>query len=106
MYPLDLLVFWYHDVGFGVIDFFVKLNSYLAKLFSVGLLLQTFFKPLKNEYRKGLVLFSIVFGIFIKTFLLSLVGFFFLILIIIELFIIALFFILPGLLLYLFYVGL
>ncbi len=28
---------------------------------------QTFFKPMKNEYRKGLVGFSIGMGIFVKT---------------------------------------
>jgi hypothetical protein len=32
-------------------------------------LLQTFFKPLKNEYRKGLVGFSIAMGIVVKSFL-------------------------------------
>lgn len=30
-------------------------------------MIRTFFKPLKNEYRKGLVVFSIGMGIFIKT---------------------------------------
>ena len=29
----------------------------------------TFFKPLKNEYRKGLVGFSIVMGVFVKSIL-------------------------------------
>ncbi len=30
-------------------------------------MIRTFFKPLKNEYRQGLVFFSIVMGIFVKT---------------------------------------
>ncbi len=30
-------------------------------------MIRTFFKPLKNEYRKGLVVFSIGIGIFVKT---------------------------------------
>lgn len=34
-------------------------------------MLKTFFKPLKNEYRKGLVGFSIVMGIFVKTILIA-----------------------------------
>lgn len=37
------------------------------RLFSVGLLLKTFFKPIKNEYRKGLIAFSIGMGVVIKT---------------------------------------
>jgi hypothetical protein len=34
---------------------------------SLGELIRTFLKPLKNEYRKGLVVFSIVFGIILKS---------------------------------------
>lgn len=105
MYPFELLIFWYHDVCIGAIDYFLKLNSYLIDLFSVPLLLQTFFKPLKNEYRKGLVLFSIVFGIFLKSFLvivsLSLLFLFLLV----ELTITAGLFMLPIFLIYLAYAG-
>lgn len=105
MYPFELLIFWYHDVCIGAIDYFIKLNSYLLHLFSVPLLLQTFFKPLKNEYRKGLVLFSIVFGIFLKSFLvvvsLSLLFLFLLV----ELTITAILFMLPIFLIYLAYAG-
>jgi len=32
-------------------------------------MVRTFFKPLKNEYRKGLVVFSIGMGMFVKTIL-------------------------------------
>ncbi len=35
-------------------------------MFSIKMLLQTFFQPIKNEYREGLVRFSIVMGIFVK----------------------------------------
>jgi len=105
MYPVELLIFWYHNVCIGAIDYFIKLNSYLLHLFSVPLLLQTFFKPLKNEYRKGLVLFSIVFGIFLKSFLIvtsfSILFFF----ILIELSITAALFIFPVVLIYLAYAG-
>lgn len=71
LYPFELVIFWYHDICLGAIDNFTRINSYLLQAFSVPLLLKTFFKPLKNEYRKGLVLFSVVFGIFVKTFLLT-----------------------------------
>ena len=35
-------------------------------MFSIKMLLQTFFQPIKNEYREGLVRFSIAMGIFVK----------------------------------------
>ena len=38
------------------------------QLFSLPLLVKTFFKPWKNEYREGLVAFSIGMGMFIKIF--------------------------------------
>lgn len=98
-------MFWYHDVCIGAIDFFNRLNSYLLQMFSVPLLLRTFFKPLKNEYRKGLVLFSIVFGIFLKGFLIIVSLTIIFLFLIIELFIIAGLFSLPVLLVYLIYAG-
>lgn len=55
----------------GVVTFFVEFNRYVASLLSLPLLLRTFFKPLKNEYRQGLVFFSIVFGMIIKSALIS-----------------------------------
>ena len=105
MYPLEIVIFWYHDVGLGAIDYFTRLNSYLLHLFSVPLLFSTLFKPLKNEYRKGLVLFSIIFGLFLKSFLISVSIFFLIVFLIIELFIIAGIFILPFLLIYMVYAG-
>jgi len=42
-----------------------------VSLLSLPLLVRTFFKPLKNEYRDGLVLFSVIFGMVIKSMLIS-----------------------------------
>ena len=70
-YPLYLAVFWYQDVVGGVIEFFVAFNKYLSSLLSVPLLIKTYFKPLKNEYRDGLVLFSVIAGMIVKSVLLS-----------------------------------
>lgn len=70
-YPFYLIVFWYKDVLGGLLDFFIDLNRYVASLLSLQLLIKTFFKPLKNEYRQGLVLFSIIFGMVIKSVLIS-----------------------------------
>lgn len=36
-------------------------------MLSVPILLKTFFKPLKNEYRDGLVWFSIIMGMLVKS---------------------------------------
>ena len=51
----------------GALNFFAQLNRYAASLLSIPLILKTFFKPLKNEYREGLVLFSVLAGIFINS---------------------------------------
>ncbi|MBP9716524.1 MAG: hypothetical protein KBD51_01130 [Candidatus Levybacteria bacterium] len=45
----------------------MSVNHAVLQILSLPLMLRTFFKPLKNEYRKGLVVFSIGMGIFIKT---------------------------------------
>ena len=70
-YPFFLIIFWYKDVIGSFYNFFIDCNRYVASLLSLSLLTRTFFKPLKNEYRDGLVIFSILFGIAIKSVLIS-----------------------------------
>lgn len=65
--PLNFIKFWFIDSPRGLIAFFASLNNAFMQLFSLPLLIRTYFKPWKNEYRKGLVGFSIAMGIFIKT---------------------------------------
>jgi len=89
-YPLLLIEFWYKDVLFGLANFFVRFNRYMISLLSLSLLVRTFFKPLKNEYRDGLVLFSIFFGMVIKAVLISVILSIVLIIIFIECLIILL----------------
>lgn len=60
--------FWFLESPVSLFKFFMSLNSAFLQLFSLPLLLRTYFKPLKNEYRKGLVGFSIAMGIIIKSF--------------------------------------
>ena len=67
--PLVFLKFWFVESPKSLLVFFGSLNSAFLQLFSLPLLIKTFFKPWKNEYRKGLVGFSIAMGIFIKTFI-------------------------------------
>lgn len=70
LYPYFLVVFWYRDFFSGSVRVSAQILEYTASLLSVPLLLKTFFKPLKNEYREGLVLFSVLAGIFIKSLIL------------------------------------
>ncbi len=63
----DAFFFWFFEAPKGLALYFFSFNNALLKLFSFRLLLSTYFKPWKNEYRKGLVGFSIGMGMFIKT---------------------------------------
>jgi ATP-dependent Clp protease ATP-binding subunit ClpC len=66
--PLQFLKFWFVDSPKNLVIFFSSLNSAFLQLTSLFLLLKTYFKPWKNEYREGLVGFSIGMGMFVKTF--------------------------------------
>lgn len=68
--PLIFLRFWFLEVPIALISFFGSLNNAISQLLSIKEFLYTFFNPVKNEYRKGLVLFSIVMGMIIKSILL------------------------------------
>jgi hypothetical protein len=67
---VDFMIFWFIDAPKGLIDYFSSLNIALLKYFSFRLLLTTFFKPWKNEYRDGLVGFSLAMGMIVKGMLL------------------------------------
>lgn len=66
--PLIFLRFWFLEAPRGLLSFFASLNNAFLQLFSLPLLIKTYFRPWKNEYRKGLVGFSIAMGMFVKTF--------------------------------------
>jgi hypothetical protein len=70
LYPYFLVVFWYCDFFIVTCKKSLEVLEYTANLLSIPLLLKTFFKPLKNEYREGLVLFSVLMGMAVKSFLL------------------------------------
>lgn len=100
LYPFYLITFWYKDIPLSLLRSFISFNRYCARLFSFSLLLRTYFKPLKNEYRKGLVLFSIISGMIIKFILLIVLSCIFLIIFCCEFLIFILVVFLPILLLY------
>src|SRR6266567_3345300 len=66
--PVMLLKFWFIESPIALFKFFASFNAAFFELFSLPLLFRTYFQPLKNEYRQGLVGFSRAMGITIKTF--------------------------------------
>lgn len=63
------LRFWFVEAPVNMLHYFGSLNNGFLQLFSLPLFIKTFFKPLKNEYRLGLIWFSIGAGMFIKSIL-------------------------------------
>ncbi|MCL5970451.1 MAG: hypothetical protein M1450_03055 [Patescibacteria group bacterium] len=66
--PALFFRFWFIEAPYGIFSYFFSLNSTIVQLLSLPILIKTYFKPWKNEYRQGLVGFSIGMGMFIKTF--------------------------------------
>src|SRR5258706_1075299 len=93
--PLIFLKFWYLEAPLGMIGYFGSLNHAFFELFSLPLFLRTYFKPLKNEYRQGLVGFSRAIGIVIKSFFIVVDLAFLIILLTFELSALAFFLIFP-----------
>ncbi|MEK9176340.1 MAG: hypothetical protein AAB520_02785, partial [Patescibacteria group bacterium] len=61
--PFLFLKFWFLEAPLKLTKYFFSLNHAALQILSLPLMIRTFFKPLKNEYRKGLVAFSIGMGI-------------------------------------------
>lgn len=86
--PIYFLKFWYLETPSKMLDYFLSLNQAFFQLFSLPLFVRTFFQPLKNEYRKGLVGFSLGMGIGVKLCLIFIDLLLFLLLLLMELIII------------------
>ena len=82
--PFYVLKFWYLEAPISILSYFVSLNKAFIGFFSVFLMIKTFFKPWKNEYRSGLIGFSRFMGMFFKTILLTVDFFMFIGLLILE----------------------
>jgi hypothetical protein len=65
--PFYFLSFWFGEAPLSILRSFMEINKAFFRFFSISLLLRTFFQPIKSEYRKGLVGFSIGMGIVVKT---------------------------------------
>jgi len=98
--PFQFFKFWLIDSPKNLFSFFVSLNNSFLQFSSLSILVKTYFKPWKNEYREGLVGFSIGMGIFIKTFVILADIILFLILLLAELCIFFGFILLPVITIY------
>jgi len=65
--PLLFAKFWFFDAPSGLGSYFFSFNKAFLELFSLGLLLRTFFKPWKNEYRKNFIAVALGIGIVVKS---------------------------------------
>jgi hypothetical protein len=65
--PFYILKFWYLEAPIKLLVYFFNLNKAFFNMFSLPLMIRTFFRPWKNEYRKGLIKFSIFMGMAFKT---------------------------------------
>jgi hypothetical protein len=95
LFPVIFLKFWYLEAPRNILRFFTSLNKAFFGVFSLPLMLKTFFRPWKNEYREGLVGFSIVMGVAIKSLFIFADLFLFLLLILSEAIMFTMFLILP-----------
>lgn len=102
--PLGFLKFWFFEAPILILRFFVSLNKVFFQLFSLTLLIKTYFKPWKNEYRQGLVGFSIAMGIFIKTFVIFADLILFILLILAEMLAFIVFIIWPFITIYILFI--
>ncbi|MBP6098413.1 MAG: hypothetical protein KA477_00350 [Candidatus Levybacteria bacterium] len=100
LYPIFILLFLYVEIPLKSVRFMHSLNMYLLHLLSVPILARTFFKPMKNEYHKGLIVFSVFFGMAIKSVLILISLIIVLILAVIECILLAFYLVLPAFLFY------
>ncbi len=91
----DFFRFWFFSGPLGLIKYFGSLNGAFLKLLSYNILLSTFFQPLKNEYREGLVGFSIAMGMVFKIFILFFETIAYLVLLVLEVFFVCAFVLWP-----------
>jgi hypothetical protein len=104
--PIIFISWWFLEspkIIFKILYFF-----FAATVHQLGYksLFKTFFKPWKNEYRKGLVGFSVIMGIAIKSLLIFVESFLILFLLIVETAFFIFWVILPFIVLWGIYAGL
>ncbi|MBU2632685.1 hypothetical protein KKG52_03120 [Patescibacteria group bacterium] len=93
--PFVFLKFWFLEAPVSLVRFLYSLNGAFLDLVSLPFLIKSFFKPWKNEYRKGLVGFSIGMGMFVKSIFIIVDLILFIFLITFEVFVFILFLLWP-----------
>lgn len=93
--PFYILKFWYLEAPLALLKYFYHLNKAFFHVFSLPLMIRTFFRPWKNEYREGLVKFSIFMGMVFKTMFIIADLFLFFFLLVLEVIIFITFLIFP-----------
>lgn len=65
--PILFVRFFFVELPVSVVKYFASLNTAFLQMFSLPLILRTFFKPWKNEYRSQFVPMAIGIGVAVKT---------------------------------------
>lgn len=65
--PFEFIRWWLLESTVNLLKIMRFIFVYFYRELSINLLLKTYFKPWKNEYRQGLVRFALFMGIFLKT---------------------------------------
>lgn len=65
--PLTFFAYFFIELPLSVMRYFISLNKAFLQLFSLPLIIRTFFVPWKNEYRSRYIPVALGLGITIKT---------------------------------------
>ncbi len=104
--PFNFIFWWFLEspkIVFKILYFFLATTIHL---FGYKSLFKTFFKPWKNEYREGLVGFSLIMGMATKSSLIFIETILILFLVVIEVIVFATWLLLPFIVLWGIYAGL
>lgn len=93
--PAQFIRWWFIEATFTLLEIMRYFLAAFYQILGVRSLFRTFFKPWKNEYREGLVKFSLFMGMFIKSILLVFDALFFIVLIGVEFVVLCIWFFFP-----------
>lgn len=93
--PLQFLHWWWLEATFNLLSIMRYILSATFQFLGIKSIFKTFFKPWKNEYREGLVRFSVFMGMFLKFMLLICDTIFFAVVILAEFLILVAWFLFP-----------
>ncbi len=98
--PVTFITWWFLESPKLIFKILTFIFAFVAHQLGYKSLFKTFFKPWKNEYREGLVRFSIFMGMVIKSLLIVIDTVILLVLLISEVFIIVIWVLLPFIVLW------